>query len=344
MNPLREALAVVGERIAGIVRLFGGPGTGSGELPRLKSGDLLGISAADVDATLARTDRRGSAFLLGVLAAETVRRVLEEHGVLPRLRARVGSAVEIAIDASDPAAQSLRIDRADGGPPGPDSLLVELRLRRETRSVPAASGSGSGGPGCPVFPACDLLATDWLLLQDPGAPLSEERPRLPGQRFRGLGIGREVMEVAILAAKRLGLDGVLGVPHYYHNAVMYAPYFAFIEPEAQGELEALRRDLAEVSLGEAAWAVHDGRVRVVAAIRSPAGATFAWRPTDMIMPISQKLRDDFDDPGYRERAAAALSATRFALWPPAPAGPPEAPGPSAAAGPSAVKNSSVSQK
>jgi hypothetical protein len=120
-----------------------------------------------------------------------------------------------------------------------------------------------------------ILAVHWLALQDPRARFTRERPRLPGQRHPGLGLGRRVFALLLGWAASWGKDGLVAFPEYFHNAWFYAaprqrpggpgvaplPLFRFLSPERQGRFEALARDLAQRPLAEASAALAAGRVR-----------------------------------------------------------------------------------
>lgn len=104
------------------------------------------------------------------------------------------------------------------------------------------------------------IVVDWLEMRHPSAPFSPERPRLPGQRAPGLGLGREMLELLISAAARIGAEVIVVRPQHYHNAVLYGRLgFRHADPARQVRLEALERALAGRSLADASWAVEEGR-------------------------------------------------------------------------------------
>src|SRR4029453_19687251 len=95
------------------------------------------------------------------------------------------------------------------------------------------------------------LVLYWMVLQNPRASFTLERPRLPGQDHPGLG-AREPLYVMLTSwATAWGKDALLNVPEYFHNAVFYTARFRFLEPAEQGRFEALRRVLATLPVAEA---------------------------------------------------------------------------------------------
>jgi acetoin utilization deacetylase AcuC-like enzyme len=116
---------------------------------------------------------------LSLFSRHGVELMLERAQILPLLRARGFRRLRVelvpesqpadprGLDAGDDSA-TLRIVCEDRG----EERLVELRARR-----------GRG-----VVPGLELVAIEWLLLQNPRESFSERRPRLPGQEHPGLGL------------------------------------------------------------------------------------------------------------------------------------------------------------
>jgi hypothetical protein len=280
---LREALDAIARRMADLAAA-----AAPAEVPDALD---LAIGEAELDRQLA-THRSG--LLLGLWDEGAAERALEAGGVLAAIRARVGAPVRVRVDADEGL---LRVHRADR-PEGPDALLVEVKARLER--VPPERLRRLG------FPAGEVLAIDWILMQDPGSAFPARRGALPGQRHPGLGLGREAIGVFRRAAARLGAGAVLGIPRHYHAAAIYHILFAFADPLAEGRFQALARDLAGLPLAEAARAVEDGRVCDAA-----SGEPLRWAGEEMVMPIAEPVRAYFADPRYLDRAARALAGARF---------------------------------
>jgi hypothetical protein len=72
-----------------------------------------------------------------------------------------------------------------------------------------------------------------------------------------------VLELLYRIVDRLSLDGMLTVPEYFHNAVLYARELPFVDPWYMGQLRALSHllfDREKLAFPQAAWAMHWGHV------------------------------------------------------------------------------------
>jgi len=111
-----------------------------------------------------------------------------------------------------------------------DHILIELRLR-DGYFRPAEQFV----EGCEVRPM-SLILVDWLMLQDPGARFTDDRPALPEQRYPGLGLLRNFIPMVREVVTRIGRQGVLDVPEHFHGALFYSRWFRFYSPEMEGRL------------------------------------------------------------------------------------------------------------
>jgi hypothetical protein len=159
-----------------------------------------------------------------------------------------------------------------------------------------------------VVDVLSFLVVRWVSLQDPLGRFAPDKPRLPGQRYPGLGLGRVVFERLLAWATAWGKDGLLNLPEYFHNAVFYSAMFRFLAPARQGRFEALRRDLAGLHVAEASAAVEAGRVR-----EQPGNRSLRWEPGEMAAPIAAGLRDYLDSEEYAKAVAAASAAVSYRL-------------------------------
>lgn len=147
---------------------------------------------------------------------------------------------------------------------------------------------------------------EWMLLQDPRAAFTAERPRLPGQQHPGLGIGRSVMDVLTVLGWRLRLSAYVITPLHFHNAVLYARWFRFLVPEDQGRFLALVEAAGARPLQQIALAVDAGFLR-----DRRTDAPVRWEPRLQIAPLATSLRRAFASATYREAAARAYGVTSF---------------------------------
>jgi hypothetical protein len=232
---------------------------------------------------------------LGRFDEAGLRAELDREGILHGL-ARRGYEQVVLRTHCESGEHRLRIR-----PRGGRTTLVDLRLEETTMVVTDEVVRRSG------LEVMSVLSNAWLSLQDPRARFTPERPRLPGQRWPGLGLARAFYTLLARWAREWGKDAVLATPEYFHNAVFYSPAFRFLSPGEQGRFEALRRDLALWPVATASTAVAEGRVRDLAAARP-----FAWRPGAMAAAASEALARALEGEGYRRIAVAAQAEARFA--------------------------------
>jgi hypothetical protein len=191
--------------------------------------------------------------------------------------------------SADGSAPTLRVASGRG------ELLVELRAGR------------SRG----VVPGLEVLAIEWLLLQNPRAAFSRRRPRLPGQQHPGLGLLRDVLGWLVLVCEEHGLDGIHFVAAHYHIAMQSRRLVRLLHPAEEARVRAFSAALAGLSLAEAANAVAEGRVL------GPDGRPAAWEPAACVLPVSAQLAERVAGPEYEAAVAAASRSLAFRLAEPA---------------------------
>jgi acetoin utilization deacetylase AcuC-like enzyme len=265
-------------------------------ITRLLSPSELGGVAAGEDWGLTDEDLVGGmdgappeTRLLGYYTEPGVELILERAGILDRLRTIGFSDPHVELDVSNPGGQTVRI----WGSAGHRDLLAELRLRRERRAVPGM----------------ELLAVEWLLLQNPRAEFTAGRQPLPGQKHPGLGFSPDVGALLVLICERLGLDGVYFVPSHMHLAYRASRLLRFLHPVDEARWRALRPLVEGMPLAEAARAVAEGRVV------DANGAPLDWVPAPMILPLSPRLKALVEGPDFEKEVEAASARFRFTLSP-----------------------------
>lgn len=248
--------------------------------------DDWGLSDEDVAAALGgpRRPRR----LLGFYSRQGLELAVERAGFLDRIRNLGFEQPRLEMDLDNPTGDTVRLygDRRKR------ELLIELRVQIDRRTVPGLS----------------LLRIEWLLLQNPRARFTAERPQLPGQTHPGLGVLQEVVTLMVLVCDRLQLDGVIFVPSHYHIVARARKTMRFLHPEAEGLYRALRKALDGLNLAQAAEAVVSGRV-----MDTRTGKPFTWQPTPMMFPVSGRFRAMVETEEYGRKAAEAESRYAFAL-------------------------------
>ncbi|HET7785362.1 MAG TPA: histone deacetylase [Myxococcales bacterium] len=213
--------------------------------------------------------------LLEFYSAEGLEHALHRYGVLGELR-RMGYGPFRAELHREGVGQSARLVDAPSG-----QTLIEVVLER-------AEVAGAR-----------VLYVHWLTLRNPRARFSAERPALPGQDVPGLGLAREIEELLLRMAARLGLEGIAFRPSAYHLAFAGRATLRFVDPARQGRFEALVDLLSELPLLEATRAVAEKRVRL-------DGEPYAWEADEMVKWLQPR-------PDDRPAIDAARAAARFTL-------------------------------
>ncbi|HEX2224879.1 MAG TPA: hypothetical protein VHN15_11795, partial [Thermoanaerobaculia bacterium] len=203
--------------------------------------------------------------LLGYYSRQGLELALERTGFLDRLRAKEFDRPFLEFDLENPAGDTVRVFSS----PSRAELLIEVRMRIDRREVPGFA----------------LLRLEWLLLQNPRAEFTPERPPLPGQRHPGLGMLDETVAMLILACDRLQLDGLVFVPAHFHVAIQSRRQLRFLHPQDEARFRALEQALQGLPLPAASRAVDEGRV-----VDVRTGQPFRWERAPMVLPVSQSLR------------------------------------------------------
>jgi GNAT superfamily N-acetyltransferase len=259
--------------------------------PRRRRRAFVDLTAVDL-ATQAVGD---AGALLGRFDEKALWNELRTAGILEGLARKGHSDVSLDLEASA-GEHRLRVFGR-----GSRESLVDLRLSENAIVLPEDETDTDAG-------VLSVLQITWLSLQDPGAPFTADKPRLPGQRHPGLGVGRALIARLLAWASGWGKDGLVNLPMYFHNASLYAAVFDFVSPRRQGRFEALRRDLAPLSLADASAAVTEERV-----VEHPGGRPFRWEAGEMLAPLTERARSHAGSSGYRRAAAAARDSVRFSV-------------------------------
>jgi hypothetical protein len=242
----------------------------------------------------ARVAVRADLFL-GRLDAAALRRELDEAGILSGLARRGYPSVSLRTSGEGDE-HRLRVLA-----PGFAAPLLDLRLAELSTFLKEPPRLRLG------LEVLSVLAVHGLVVQDPRAGFPAGRPRLPGQEHPGLGLFAPVLERLRLWAEDWGKDGLLAFPPHFHAAALLGRSLRFVLPGRQGRFEALRRDLAGVSLAEASWAVEEGRVL------DEAGTAVRWLPAEMVAPLTSELRGYVESEAYTLAAGEARDSVRFRI-------------------------------
>jgi GNAT superfamily N-acetyltransferase len=233
---------------------------------------------------------------LGRFDEPALRRELAGAGILEGLARKGHADVVLDLEASTGEHRLRVFDRGDG-----HESLLDLRLSENAIILPADASDADSG-------VLSVITITWLSLQNPGAAFTRAKPRLPGQRHPGLGVGRALITRLLSWAAAWGKDGLVNLPMYFHNASLYAAVFDFVSPRRQGLFEALTRDLSGVPLAEASAAVTEERI-----VEYPSGRAFRWEAGEMLAPLTERARAHAANPRYRRTADAVRDSVRFRI-------------------------------
>jgi len=237
---------------------------------------------------------RGSSLFLGRYSLAEVKAVLAKNNFFREARHRQLWPLEFSLDSTEFPLQRLQIfwERND-----PDRLIVDLKIREA--GFPATVRRQLD----PVLEKGRFLHLEWLTLQNPRLEFSEKRPALPGQNRPGLGLGKKVVDIFIYLGRLLQSDGLLAFPAYFHNSLLFSRYFRFVNPEKEGEVTAIRSNLAAVPFKQLAWIVFLNCLRL-------DGRTYEWQAEEQALPLSSGLKDYFASKKYKETVRSASQKHR----------------------------------
>lgn len=272
-RPIPEGLDPVANRFAYVSRALD-PRDLRGE-----EDDEPWFTEADLDPRLGGD---GPTRMLGYYTAEGIEYALHAFGLLAQLRRLGYGHFRVVLDRTPTGDRA----RLFGNAAGEQHLLWEVILDKERRS------------------GRTLLALQWMTMRHPLGAFPAGRAPLPGQDAPGLGLASEAVHLLERVVDRLGLDGLVYRPAWFHTARMAMPPFTFEDPAVQGAFEALGRDLGHLPLGELSRAIAEGRVR-------RDGRPWRWDPSPMLhLCAAAEVAGPPPDDNAR---AAVRDATRFTL-------------------------------
>jgi hypothetical protein len=240
----------------------------------------------------------GTDRLLERFSATEVVEALKDYGVWKALADKGYPNAHLVIRSLDPFRQAVKIIDTPESPENEDHILCELRVFDARLKGP-----------CPVTDEIyevDALIIDWLIFQDPRAEFTQQRPRLPGQKYPGLGIMRPCMRAILDLARQTGKQAVVNIPEYYHNAVLYQPAFRFFSPLVEGRFQALKKFLKGLSLAEASHAVASGKIW-----NNTKNEPFVWKPHEQILGLDRRITEYVKSEGYLQKTGEAEAASQF---------------------------------
>ena len=215
--------------------------------------------------------------------------LLERLGILNQIRAKGFAAPTITLEAHASLGHTIRVF----GDASHAELVMELRGRRDRASVSDM----------------DVLYVEWLLLQNPREQF-QDRPRLPGQHYPGLGLLREIVALLVVVCERLGLDGIVFVPAHYYMAALGRRHLRFVHTADAAVFEAMKDAVSGLDLAAATHAIEDGQL-----VDASTGAAVRWHTPSMILPLSERMKRRFDAVATEAAFVEARAALSYALTP-----------------------------
>ncbi|NJK88147.1 MAG: histone deacetylase [Myxococcales bacterium] len=226
--------------------------------------------------------------LLDFYSRHGIEVALQQYGLVDKMKARGYDDVQVTLDIASVDNQRVLVD---GIAKSSSHRLVELVVRRGPLALPGVDDEA------PI----EALWVEWLLLQDPLASFSLERPRLPGQNHPGLGLARDFVELLIRMCKRLGLGALVDLPAHYHNGAAASPEFHFVDPEIEGRMRAMMTILTGFSAAEGSQLVEDGR------LVTREGEPVRWQPAAHVLGLDARVQRYFRSDDYRSRVIEATN-------------------------------------
>lgn len=237
--------------------------------------------------------------VLGRFDATVVRRYVEEAGIFTALEKKGFAGFEVMVDSAGYALPHALLFGNKGGARFLllDACVGEATVRRDffLRRDYA------------IERPIELAVVHWVREEDPTAAFAADRPPLPLQHHTGLGVLRRAFRVIARLAAEVGKDGVVSVPKFFHDAVIFyrSRLFLFLCGTEQGRFEAMIRDLRRLSLREASLALAAG------CVHDAAGAAVRWAPSYQVFPLSALATAYFHSSQYAQQVTASLNQCRF---------------------------------
>ncbi len=153
-----------------------------------------------------------------------------------------------------------------------------------------------------------MLWIDWLLLQNPFARFASGKAPLPEQKYPGLGLLNLVVPLIGEFAAETRKQAVLDIPEHFHGALFYSKWMKFFNPEMEGKLAAILRDLQGTPLPLISWGIRmDGLFNL-----SRKGFE-DWKPGEQIYPLGDELVRYFSSKVYLELKEKAFAENKYRL-------------------------------
>ena len=243
--------------------------------------------------------KRGGTFFLGFYSEEGLKLALDKYGVYHILKQRGFDKIITVVDTTDPYKHRIALYQEKKKK---ENLIVDLVVRKYffTLNLPYESKyNGKNYTG---------LAIDWLLIQDVNAKFTQDKPRLPGQNYPGLGLSSVVLELLLIVCWRLNLAGIINIPNHYHNAYLYSKIFYYLNPSAQAKFTALKRYFKQYPLNKISWGIEWNCVWDIT-----ENKPFEWFVNNQIVPMHKDLHKVIRSLRYKYQVRREINNYKFAF-------------------------------
>jgi hypothetical protein len=266
---------------------------------QLQKGQLSDLDFSESDLFHLDIGKRGTVLFLGYYSKEGIDLAFHKYGIYKKLSKKGFKNVVIDLDTQDAYKHKIALyhDKKHK-----DNLIIELVVRKTYFKIEMPWDCEINGR------YYSALAIDWLLIQNIFADFTVQRPRLPGQKYPGLGFSHIVLELLLIICWRLNLSGLVNVPEHYHNAYLYSKAFFYLDPNEQAKFQALKKTFKKYPLDLISWGIDWGCV-----IDLNYDQPFAWMAEEQIIPLEKELKSIFFSKRYKEYVLQNESRYKFAF-------------------------------
>lgn len=202
----------------------------------------------------------------------------KRYGMIKKLREFGYEQVEIKFENREDNSHSLTVFEP---PFKKESIIAEFVGRKTSFNE--------------IFP---VLKIEWLCLQNPKASFTKEKPKLPGQEYPGLGVGRDALSLILLLGIRMKYHALINTPDHFHNAYIYSNTFYFTNPDDGGKLKSMISFMNKnnLSLAKTAWLLEKENV-----FREGEEKPFKWKPATQILPLRTSLEEKYTSEDFLKK-------------------------------------------
>ncbi len=263
----------------------------------------LEISPEELQVELAKIP---APLFLGRYNNDEIRAKLERNQVLPTLRKMGFDPLILEVDSDGLIEHRIIVHTGEAVY---NKILLELRLREGVFKIrDNISKIHNRLENLLSADTVAMLWIDWLLLQNPFQKFSRSKPPLPDQKYPGLGLLNQVVPLIGEFAQDTHKQAVLDIPEHFHGALFYAKWMKFFNPEMEGKMRAILRDLSGYPISVISWAIRIGGL-----VNTARRGYEDWKPGEQIYPLGPGLKAYFNSEIYLELCERAFLENHYQL-------------------------------